>query len=60
MVAHRLVLASEAIIPTTDPDYFRKKETWNVGNVDLNEVWNACIEMLDQKFSAQNASLREL
>jgi hypothetical protein len=48
-VAHRLVLAPEAIVPTTDPDYFRKKEKLNVGNVSLNDVWTACVEMLDRK-----------
>ena len=48
-VVHRLVMAPEAIIPTADPDYFPKKEKLNVSTVALDDVWNACREMLDQK-----------
>ncbi len=47
--AHRLVLAPEAIIPRNDPDYFRKKEKLNASKVSVDEVWNACVEMLGRK-----------
>jgi heptosyltransferase-3 len=48
-VAHRLVMAPAANIPTTDPDYFRKKEKLDVSTVALDDVWNVCVELLERK-----------
>jgi heptosyltransferase-3 len=52
-VAYRVVLDRGAVLPKDDPDYFSKKEKMNLDHVTCAEVWNACVEMLDQKkFSA--------
>ncbi len=51
--AHRLVMAREAVIPTDTPDYFRIKEKLDVSSVVVEDVWNACAEMLQRKTAAR-------
>jgi heptosyltransferase-3 len=53
-VAHQVVMSPDAMLPTDTPDYFRKKEKLDVRKVALDDVWQACLEMLHRNGSTRH------